>query len=142
MNKKNKHNKTKKNKKWPIYYGIILDKSILENYKRTDVVEGIIHTTETILRASQEAVRVGCDWFYDRRKSSLVFFSVKNWDLDPKLAKYGIKIKKIKNRGAFYETIAYILKFGKSDKILTDPETGQPCTLKEFASAEARRSDN
>jgi len=136
---KNK-NITKKNKKWPVFYAMIINHFDLEPHKEFgNDIETIIDSLEYTRMILREALRVNCRSFYSGNERCLVLFSAIKWDLDKKLAERNVKIVEVRNRHAHHSTMMEIMI--NEPYNLTHPETGMPCDLAAFCRAEARRSD-
>lgn len=54
----------------------------------------------------EEAVRVGCDCHFSRRKRRWVLFRHSYWQLDPRLRAVGAEVRRIGNRDADYASLA------------------------------------
>jgi hypothetical protein len=95
----------KKNKKHPPIYALLLEENLMEPNPAWDDTRLLLQAAKRSVAILEEAVRVGCDCHFSRRKQRWVLFRGQNWELDPKLKVAGGKVSRIGNRDADYAEI-------------------------------------
>lgn len=95
----------KKNKKHPPIYALLLEENLMKPNPAWDDTRLLLQAAKRSVAILEEAVRVGCDCHYSRRKQRWVLFRFSNWRLDPELTKSGVVTHRIGNRDADYAEI-------------------------------------
>ena len=96
----------KKNKKHPPIYALLLEENLMQPNPAWDDTRLLLQAAKRSVAILEEAVRVGCDCHFSRRKQRWVLHRRSIWDLDPQLKAFGAKIERIGNRDADYVPIA------------------------------------
>ncbi len=95
----------KKNKKHPPIYALLLEENLMEPNPAWDDTRLLLQAAKRSVAILEEAVRVGCDCHFSRRKQRWVLHRRSRWELSPELKPAGVELHRIGNRDADYAEI-------------------------------------
>jgi uncharacterized protein YjiS (DUF1127 family) len=100
----------KKNKKHPPIYALLLEENLMKPNPAWDDTRLLLQAAKRRVAILEEAVRVGCDCHFSRRKQRWVLYRQSRWELSQELKRAGVEIRRVGNRDADFARILLLEK--------------------------------